>query len=75
MTFEIDRLYASWGSGAEGYYRQGETLRVEIGALLGFGTRTVILESLAEGRGFIAGDKVIRPPRWIWTSKGYAVAK
>lgn len=75
MTFKIERPYVSFASGAEGYYRQGETLRVGISALLGFGTQAVTLESLAEGKGFIAGNKVIRPPRWIWTSKGYAVAK
>jgi len=75
MTFRIDRHPYSYYNGYERLYGPGEELRVQISALGGLSTRSANLESLPIGKGFIVGDRVIRPPNCIWTDKGYAVAK
>ena len=75
MTFRIERHLFSYYNGRERLYEEGQRLKVEISALGGLSTKPATLVSLPEGEGFIAGDKVIRPPKTIWTDKGWAVAK
>jgi len=42
--------------------------------MLGLSTKHAVLISLGNGEGFVAGEKVIRPRRMIWTDKGMAEA-
>ena len=74
MTFRIDRFETSFYNGSERDYKPGETLDVLISAAFGLDSKPATLESLGKGRGFIAGNKVIRPSNYIWTSLGWAVA-
>lgn len=74
MTFRIERPFGAWSTNYERAYKPGETLECEIGAWLGLATQPATLESLAKGKGFIVGNRVIRPSGLIWTNRGYAIA-
>lgn len=74
MTFRIVRFEESYYNGSERDYEPGEVLKVRISAAFGFDSKPATLEALPKGRGFIVGNRVIRPPNYIWTDKGWAVA-
>ena len=74
MTFKIERHEFAFYTGKEINYAVGEQLNVQISACLGLDTKPAILESLPKGRGFIVGNRVIRPPNYIWIDEGWAVA-
>lgn len=75
MTFRIERFPDCYYTGRERLYKAGEELKVRVSAMGGLSTREATLESLPSGKGFIVGDRVIRPPHYIWTNFGYAIAE